>query len=412
MEEQINPYENSLYVNNVLYIENNNKTESEKVISKKNRKKLKKRNFKLNSIKVLDSENLREQLLRMIKMKKETNLIVLSDTNELIHTTHLPLVPKEWDILYLECNPTKIDYTYEYNNVYWCKADIYSSGHFVINKNSLSKIIKCLKEKDDSKEKNNSKEKMDLFTLFNKKMICYSMTQYFYSKKKAQETVNYTQINFNKSVEIFDNKIKNEYMYLPNISLICIPSDTNKFYNSLYTFYKLDYPRDKIEMIVIDTIDLAIKLKNVLPDDARIKIINISKKNKDSFIEFPLGYKLNTGVKYAKYDILFNIFDNNVYIAQNFRKLVKTFLVSQKDILISDEYNISNMMYLRNAWNYHTFNEKETEIFDNFINFRKGVVCTVPYNNFGFNENKLPINIELLSDDMKKCYLNDEKMLS
>ena len=48
---------------------------------------------------------------------------------------------------------------------------------------------------------------------------------------------------------------------LPSISIICIISDIPKFIHLLHTFLKLDYPIDKLELIVIDHLNIEKKIK-------------------------------------------------------------------------------------------------------------------------------------------------------
>jgi hypothetical protein len=219
---------------------------------------------------------------------------------------------------------------------------------------------------------------------------------------------------------------------LPCVTLICILTDLNKFIHTLYTFLKLNYPKDKLELIIVDDLNLEKKLKQILPNDARFRYINVNKKPKhdnkgkdtNDSIKFPLGYKLNIGVKYAKHNLIGHFFDTNLYIPENFKNIVKSFVISGKDALLSNESgyyiesskeshvsmasDLANMLYIKDFWNFYKFENQESDkyvILHKFITFRTDVILYIPflYYSFCFNkssESKLKtqiLNLDLIN---------------
>ena len=373
-----------LFVNKYLVLNNTDK---------KLKRKLKKHKIEFISKK---ADNKIDTLIYYLKECKQ-NFCVLDNTNKLTRVEYIPPTPNDFDILYLEADILKYHYKNETNNVYWCKSDIVSSGHFVINYKSKDKIFKILKS---------CKKWEEIFNKFNE-LNTYTITQYFYSEK-IDQTLLETSVSVNELTEKYNECTKEfdetkKYLLLPSISLICPITDTNRFIHTLYTFYKLDYPRDKLELLIIDDIDSDKKLKNILPEDSRIKIINITKKDKnDEFVKFPLGYKLNLGVKYAKNDILLNFFDTNTYIPNIFRNIIKCYLVANKDCIYTNNtilYNnkkftysttgdLANLIYRKSFWEVFKFDENEVNLID-FIKFRINCTNYINLCSFKYGETSL-----------------------
>lgn len=401
--------QSSLFVQNYLFLLNE-KSENGKRMK---RKLLKKRLLSLFECKYINNnfeedsiKNLREYLINIKKKvyDKSSCVGVLTDDNIFkIDITKIPNVPKKWDILFLEYDLKHFDYKNEYNNIYWCKSTVLDSRHFIINIDILDKLLQILKNIKKWSELINSFETFDTFSI-TKTMFSERVSNYIkfpYDKYNCKTTTidekdnimkEYSKENYSKLKNIVSNEgiinpelIKNfdlkiakldditKYNLLPNISLISMATNKNKFFHLLHTFLRLNYPKDKLELIVVDDCDIDKLLKNVLPNDKRIKFINISKKNQetDEYIKFPLGYKLNIGIKYSSYEVVSHFFDTNVYINDSFMNLVKCYLMSGKDLLLSKDlalYNftdkvskkgntpdIANMIYLKSYWKTFDF---------------------------------------------------------
>jgi hypothetical protein len=293
--------------------------------------------------------------------------------------TTLKSVPENCDILFLQYIANKLYYDKDNTNENWTRVDVINSYHFAINSKSIDKILEI---------SNKSKTWTEFIKNLNK-LQCYGVTQEQYSyieddtnyKDTNYKDTNYKDTNVTKIGNVFDLKCSKltdtqKYKMLPNISLLCILTDIDRFIHTLHTFLKLDYPRDKLELIVVDDkkTDLNEKFKSLIPNDKRISFINLNPEDVDDNYKLPLGYKINTGVKYCKYDIIFHLFDTNVYYIDNFTNLIKTFIMCNKDLLLSKDtglyyenkdYNtashkvnnsdIGNMLYLKKYWSHCNF---------------------------------------------------------
>jgi len=370
-------------------------------------------------------ECIKQNLIEIKQNKSTENICILTDQNIIVHNIqNLPEPPNDWDILTLQYDVK--NYLFNNENVHWSKLEILNSNHFIIN----NKIINTLLEK--LKTCKSLSEFIPILNTFN----LYGITQSFFSEKidhyihfpydkynckKTLQTeknnilLNYSQtafnklkllninsLDWNKTINYFDSKLSTKtpserYVILPSISIICIISDAPKFIHLLHTFLKLDYPMDKLELIVIDHLNIEKKLKNVIPNDKRIKIINI--QNKTTITDpkiLPLGYLLNLGVKYASNNLIFNFFDTSIYFPETFRNIIKCYLLSGKDLLIGDHilqlnkqtnkcfkintYNISNMLYSKKYWLTNMFQEinDPNVILYKFISFRTNTISKIP----------------------------------
>lgn len=408
-------------------------------------------------------ECLKKNLIEIKQNNNSQNIGILIDNNVLIHKiTNLPQFPKNWDILALQYNVKKYIFTEEY--VYWTKLEILDSKHFIINNKIINTILEILKTSKTFSEFINSLNNLNLYGITQSfisenhnsfikfpydKYNCKKTSQLEkdqilldYSNKSFNklQTLNTTSLDWNKTITYFDNKLLNkspseQYIILPSISLICIISDLPKFIHLLHTFLKLDYPMDKLELIIIDHLNIEKKLKTIIPNDKRIKIINVQNKTTSNTNSLPLGYILNLGVKYATNNLIFNFFDTSIYIHNNFRNIIKCYLLSGKDLLIGDQelifdkqtnssfknnnYNITNMLYSKKYWMVNMFQEinDPNVILYKFISFRTNTISKIPsiFWSFCLHNNKkniykentsLNFNLETLITDnaIKESY--------
>jgi hypothetical protein len=434
-EKVINP----LLVDNFLFIQGEDPQNAKRLKRKFNKRKIKQcmtpksvthGNFENEAVGLLY-----DYLVSMLKKNTRlpSNCVgVLCDTNVLLNNiTRLPPPPVEWDVLCCESEIKKYKYESAHNNVYWCETSIKDTRHFVINERSIGKILHILKKS------NNWSSFIDIIQ---KELLVYTITQYYLSERSALHipafenklhSKTYTveekslvveeygkkcndrlrhiskeYINVKQMADKYDLATKNvskadAYRLLPKISLVCVLTSVDSFFHTLHSFLKLDYPRDKLQLVIVDDFDGEKKLKHFLPEDSRIKIINITKNDKQQFVKLPVGYKLNTGVKYADHNIIYNFFDTHHYFVSCFRMLVKAFIFGDCDALLScqtayltgnnsvvdDTSCLANMMYNKNFWKVDAFEESYNEsniVMYNFIKNRQGCIKYAPFLYFSF----------------------------
>jgi hypothetical protein len=187
---------------------------------------------------------------------------------------------------------------------------------------------------------------------------------------------------------------------------------------------------DKLELIVIDHLNIEKKLKDVISliESKRIKIINIQNKTTTTDTKtLPLGYLLNLGAKYATNNLIFNFFDTSIYLPETFRNIIKCYLLSGKDLLIGDHqfefnkqtntsfkndtYNISNMLYSKKYWLVNMFQEIDDPnvILYKFMSFRTNTICKIPSIVWSF---QLQDNTKIIWKEINKINLNLESLIT
>lgn len=435
-----------LYINNYLLLHTEGSQNGKKIKRKFNKKKI---SFVLHSNIYKNYEKDAPKLLfdYIIELRKNKTLDtfntigVLSDNSALTsNITIIPPPPTNWDILCLQSDIKEYNFDDTHNNIYWCNTKISNSFNFIINRKNIEVILDILKI---------SKDWTTFISLLNENCKVYSITQYQLSEdvnkyirfpsdiymsktiQKHQKDVimnNYLTscmkflenekklINTKGLINLFNNKYntwsdEQKWNIFPNISLICILSDTKLFFNTLYTFLKLDYPRDKLELVIVDDQDSEKKLKSMLPEDKRIKIVNLTPKNKNSEQKVPLGYKLNMGVKYSTHQVVYHFFDTDVHFINKFKDLVKLYITSNCNCILSYDYGVNkkdsvvynipyigNMLYTKNWWKVCSYDDRQDNeiiLLYNFIRNRLDCVSFIPFLEFGFTPLcKLSKNIE------------------
>lgn len=344
---------------------------------------------------------------------------VIIDTNNLIHDPfQIPVFPLQWDIVCLESDINKYDFKNPLNTKFFCSTEIHNTGHFVVNLRSSFKLISILKHSKTWSE----------FIKYLNFVQLFTVTQFPYSNPEHPIKHAKTILNVKELSTVFDKQFQSKtnterWSILPSISLVCILKDTQHFFYNLYAFLKLEYPREKLQLVIFDDQKLDKKLQHLLPpNDNRIKIVAIDPTDK----KLPLGYKLNMALKYCETDVVFHFFNDNIYLTQNFYDIIKAFLLSGSDIIcsvdtlysnntISKELDIANMMYNKKFWQVlfyeDSFETKDQDVLDLFLRNRMSCVKYLPSLFFSFkretslSENKLPFDVtSLIPKQLTEAY--------
>ncbi|NBO98875.1 MAG: hypothetical protein EBU90_01935 [Proteobacteria bacterium] len=183
-----------------------------------------------------------------------------------------------------------------------------------------------------------------------------------------------------------------KYVMLPKVTLICILTTVEDTFRTVYSFMKLDYPSDHLELIIIDTTSSEKELKKTLPADPRIKVIDAPESTSNN-----IGYLLNAGNRYATSEVRMHFFDQNVYFVEKFRDLVKIFLASNKECVVSNhtgvfdttslqsgflqQCDLANLMYTQSFWMANPFKMgvSSHHIVNDFIKTRQNCVAYYPF---------------------------------
>ena len=382
-----------------------------------------------------------ESHLEIIKEAKDRNLpnilLLEDDVNFLnpLHNIDIKEIPEKWDMLYLGGNHYEIGSSYNESKK-WYQIKSWSTYGYMVNSTMYDKLIE---------ELTNTNKEIDRFYLenihpnynvymINPKVIVPEI-KFSYSDIEDKE-VNYdflvkdNQIYLEKIEQnIESNKNENceeliEEEELPTISIITPTMNRRKFFKlSLYNFYNIDYPRDKIEWIIVDEGKESIE-KLIPKDDKRIKYIYISDEGRkyifDEFINkkkeelklnksgkinkekldkkvnkrifpqkieyndfirkrIPIGMKRNIGVKMANNKVIVHMDDDDYYPSKSVYLRVHNLLKSQKQCVCCSaiaSFNIVRMISMINVPPYDFSYEKRVSeasmcYFKNFWEERK-----------------------------------------
>lgn len=322
---------------------------------------------------------------------------LIDDAEVKLNVVGLPPPPTSWDVLCLHADVHKYNYHNTNNTNAWCSAHVGNTQAFVVNSTSTSKVLDVLAP---CKSMSEFMERINTLEVFVVAKSYYVAT--------PTSNIPSPNINFNHAADIYDSLVRRldyhtQGKCLPAISLVCPVSDKEAFVNALVQFVKLDYPREKLELVVVDDTGSEKSLRRLFPPGAHVKYVNATAKG----ARLPVGFKLNAGVQYASHDVIFHFFDTQTYILSNFIKLVKAFVVCKRDALLSsdsgirvplsgsfavDTIDIANMMYTKDFWNVHPFIESDDTptVADMFVKYRRRCVGLVSFLGFSFRTDSTP----------------------
>ena len=113
--------------------------------------------------------------------------------------------------------------------------------------------------------------------------------------------------------EISDNE-------LPYVSILTPTHNRRKFMKlAVYNFKSFIYPREKLEWIIVD--DGQEIINDLLPENENVKYVRLE-ANKP----LPISMKRNLCVKYAKYDFLVHMDDDDYYTPYSIMSRIKVLL--------------------------------------------------------------------------------------
>lgn len=385
------------------------------VIHKRNKKKLSKKNVlkrvNFKFVKYSQESNILDTLSKSLLTAKKSHANeygIIFDTNIIVHDiTSVPIFPEKYDIVCLESEIESYKKGTD-KSLYWTAINIIRSGNFIINGNSIDKVLEIIKLSSDITQFYKHLNKLNIFTItqthFSETERHYIHDPLIINKKLNEEDIlkydsKLSHDFYNKfaSLNLVANKlqtvnIKDEL--LPKISLICPFTDKYKFFHTLLSFLKLDYPRHLLELVIVD--DTKSEKQLNLPEDKRIRLINIDNKNNETL---SLGYKINIGVKHSSNELVLHFFDTNNYNL-NLRELVGHFILCNKECTMSLDTglhnktsngyvvkvpDLANCLYTKDFWRKASFEELShdftirSDLIYKWISYRYKEVSFLPF---------------------------------
>ena len=118
------------------------------------------------------------------------------------------------------------------------------------------------------------------------------------------------EFEITKNKEMVLKLPKYEYSQLPNVSIITITYNrANIFPMAIRNWELFEYPREKLEWIIIDDSDDGNNLSDILPKSKQIKYFKLKTTGRLS-----IGQKRNFGVKQSKYNYISFMDDDDYYL--------------------------------------------------------------------------------------------------
>lgn len=369
-------------------------------------------------------------LIKLAKKLKLQHILVLEDDIQILSNQfylHYQL-PKKWDILYLGGSPIgpltngqRSQQNINNNEIvqFWNKSKCILTHAYILHSSAYDTVIRNAHKYDTIDE-----------TFYHTLNESYISNPPYVIQRSGYSDIVGKDINYNyhmrKTIdengkmvilqpdgldsvqtEIDDNGACT--LKLPDITNDDLPGVTiiTPTYNrrdifplAVRNFYRLQYPKDKLEWLIAD--DGTDKIKDLLPGDERIRYINC--KVGDSKLTIPK--KRNILCKYATYNIIAHMDDDDLHFPTSILARVKA-LKSQPDkkcvgchtmgiydmankqsnvsSLMDENHNLTelwegSMMYTKDFWLKRPFNDKlRFNEGVEFIDGRYKEVITLPY---------------------------------
>lgn len=182
---------------------------------------------------------------------------------------------------------------------------------------------------------------------------------------------------------------KDQYTKLPKVSVLLHLSNINQFFVTFHAFINMNYPKDLLQLFILDEFKLGKRLNHLIPQESRIQFIDLQSKNEEPV---PLGYQLNIGCKYSTSEIICCMFDTHYYYPNYILDSVCYLLSSKSHCLISQhaqtknkvlhQMDIASLCFYKNFWQHFSFPELETDLnilLYEYLKYRIKMCMQVPF---------------------------------
>lgn len=344
------------------------------------------------------------QVLKMAQQQKLPYVMILEDDlifSQNLQTIVLPTF--DWSMLYL--GGTLTSNIGESNDSWVRIKDCWTTCGYILHSSLFQKVIDELE---------NYKEEVDRYFVekIQHDYPCYLANPLLVKQRNDYSDIQQRNVNYdvdtilrNPYKEAKHEIVNKEYFLktkeipeekLPNVSIIT-PTWNRKhlFLLALNNFYNTEYPKDKLEWVIVDDSSDEEKVKTILPEDSRIKYIEL-----DVDEPLPISQKRNIAIQNTSYDIIVHMDDDDFYYPQHVLSRVKVLLSNQVECVGCTElgcYNVLNknsfkigdknavlaeatMCYYKSFWKYRSFFERvKTGEAIHFLKGRENQVVQIPF---------------------------------
>ncbi len=308
----------------------------------------------------------------IFKNKNKPYVTILEDDLQFLDNFNIPEPPKDWDMIYLGGVEKSVS---KYNKHYNKANNVLSTCGYLINYNCMKYVLKHLKDYPNE---------IDMFysEIIQKKFNCYILSSHL-----VKQYADYSNIeNANDDYSAFETKkipfpkhtIQDdkflinfdENIELPMITVITPTRNRRKFFELvLYNFNNFDYPKDKIEWIIVDDID-SDDISDILPKENNVHYI------RKKWIYSTISEKRNYACSLANGEYIVHMDDDDIYFPDSITTKIKTLITNKKRCIgntkfvnifnkkshivgtINSPFSESSMTYHKSFWKENPFNEK------------------------------------------------------
>jgi len=344
-----------------------------------------------------------------IKRNKSKHLLIIEDDIKIIRPlTDFPTPPTNWDMLYLGGTVHTNHGEYDKN---WNKIATWTCHAYIINLSNKKLVEDILKAENQDKE-------IDEYYIKNIhfKYNCYMINPMRIIQRDGYSDIEKDKVSYDfmedtlrgfrqpehEKLTTGDYVLKLDFVppeLLPNVSIITPTYNRRKMFPiAINNFQEFNYPKEKMEWIIIDDSTEDNTVEDLLPKDKRIKYIKMDPKDKLS-----VAHKRNIGAKEAKYDYIVHMDDDDYYPKESITARVKILMKYSKDgigcvgcsrvgiyDLVNNKSSIAtdgiislseaSMGYTKEFWRKQQFNELEREgEYKSFIQGRLNQIMDIPY---------------------------------
>ena len=300
----------------------------------------------------------------------------------------LPIPPSNWDMLYLGGTVHRIIE----KSPPWTRMTCWTTHAYIVNLENSALVGELFKAYDYDQE-------IDRYYLekIHPQFNCYMIDPMIAIQKPGFSTIENREVNYDFMKKTLDGLKKPNYTIendnyvlkldpisaenLPKVSIITPTYNRTKLFPlAINNFNNFDYPKNKLEWIIIDDSTDEETIENILPVDKRIRYLRIADEN----IKRPLtiAHKRNIGVQKSTGTIIIHMDDDDYYPPHSVISRVKVLKQYEKQGIhcvgcsLIGNYNIINdtssiscdspislseasMGYTRQFWNQRPFNSAD-----------------------------------------------------
>lgn len=268
-----------------------------------------------------------------IKNKSKNLLILEDDVYFTKQFKNIPEPPEDWDMLYFGGTVHRI---LDKDHEHWTRISCFTTHAYMVN-------LKNKELLEDINKGYDYEDEIDKFYLekIHKKYKCYMMTPMIAIQRSGYSDIEKRMVNYDFMEKTLNGlqlpeheEVNGNYVLklpnitdedLPNVSIITPTYDRRHIFSlALYNFEHFNYPRNKMEWIIIDdTPTDKDQLDDIIPtNDKRIRYLKIA----DVDTKLTVAHKRNIGVQKASHDIIIHMDDDDYYPPHSILSRVKALI--------------------------------------------------------------------------------------